>query len=197
MMLGAPTRLPFAWTSAKSLALLLAVAISGVAASHEDEVCSGDETTCQSGGEKLASVSPFEVSQEHKALVAELHRQLDTLNKIEGVDEQARQKKCASSRALVVSIGGYCKQKGFGGNMWGLGEALKFEPSPSTPDTEDKTLAPSPRPRRTLDSNPRTPNHNPLPTKESEPRRRYAYTTQFTVVLNPQPSTPDLEPQTL
>ena len=37
-----------------------------------------------------------------------------------------RRDRCAAVRALVVSVGGYCKQKGFGGNMWGVGNAFKY-----------------------------------------------------------------------
>eukprot|EP00961_Rhodomonas_salina_P235137 3178113-Rhodomonas_salina.2 len=113
------------------LALLLAVSfVSRVSAKGNDqaEVCTGGPEVCTSAEIGSDPPAPFEVSQEHRALVVELHRQLDVLNKFEGLDEAARKEKCANTRAVVVSVGGYCKQKGFGGNMWGVGEVLKYAP---------------------------------------------------------------------
>eukprot|EP00750_Incisomonas_marina_P029193 INCI7066.3.p1 GENE.INCI7066.3~~INCI7066.3.p1 ORF type:complete len:429 (+),score=72.73 INCI7066.3:48-1289(+) len=108
---------------------------------HADWAEAEAERQC-SEGETCLSGPPapvFEVSESQRKAVSELRDALELLNNFShplsqhtagGLfsvsSDESRGRACSEAKAVVVSVGGYCKQKGFGGNMWGLGEAFKY-----------------------------------------------------------------------
>ena len=127
--------------------LLVAVALVAQHPCHAAPADAVETSVCTDGATASCAAEPpstppppvFETSGDHRRAVRELHDALELLNNFShplsphtagglfsADTPRARKRMCAEARAVVVSVGGYCKQKGFGGNMWGLGEAFKY-----------------------------------------------------------------------